>query len=115
MNAPNRRTLSPERLAKMQAARGKPSPGSPQPAHSPLKAIRAKCLDCHCGSSNSVKFCPSDGLNCPTACSLWPFRFGKRPISALKGPLAPFLNPKLMPAANVPLEDCQYPVPEINA
>ncbi len=40
---------------------------------SPLKAIRAKCLDCSCGSSNEVKFCPV------TKCALYPFRFGKNP------------------------------------
>ena len=25
----------------------------------PLKAIRAKCLDCCCGQANEVKLCPS--------------------------------------------------------
>lgn len=39
----------------------------------PMKAIRAKCLDCMCGSSNEVKLCPSDD------CSLFLYRFGKRP------------------------------------
>lgn len=41
---------------------------------SPLKAIRAKCLDCVCGSVNEVKLCPC------TDCSLYPFRFGKNPF-----------------------------------
>lgn len=45
---------------------------NPNPA-SPLKAIRAKCLDCSCGSSNEVKLCPV------TKCALYPFRFGKNP------------------------------------
>ena len=40
---------------------------------SPIKAIRAKCLDCCCGSSNEVKLCPCAG------CALYPFRFGKSP------------------------------------
>lgn len=40
---------------------------------SPLKAIRAKCLDCCCEQINEVKFCPAS--NCP----LHPFRFGKNP------------------------------------
>lgn len=39
----------------------------------PMKAIRAKCLDCCCGSSKEVELCPA--LNC----SLYPYRFGKNP------------------------------------
>ncbi|MCD8215263.1 MAG: hypothetical protein LUC97_06465 [Clostridiales bacterium] len=39
----------------------------------PVKAIRAKCLDCCCGSSNEVKLCPAED------CPLHPFRFGKNP------------------------------------
>jgi len=47
----------------------------------PMKAIRLKCLDCCCGSSREVKFCPLD--NCP----LFPYRFGHRPApDAKKGP-----------------------------
>lgn len=40
---------------------------------SPLKAIRAKCLDCMCGQSVEIKLCPSED------CPLYPFRFGKNP------------------------------------
>lgn len=40
---------------------------------SPLKAIRLKCLDCSCGSSNEVKLCPVTG------CPLFPFREGHNP------------------------------------
>lgn len=39
----------------------------------PLKAIRAKCLDCCCRSSHEVRLCPCYD------CSLWPFRFGRNP------------------------------------
>lgn len=39
----------------------------------PLKAIRAKCIDCCCGSSNEVKLCTV------TSCPLYDFRFGKNP------------------------------------
>lgn len=39
----------------------------------PMKAIRAKCLDCSCGSSNEVKKCPI------TKCPLYPYRTGHRP------------------------------------
>lgn len=41
---------------------------------SPLKAIKAKCLDCCCGQTTEVKLCPS------TTCALHPFRFGKNPF-----------------------------------
>ena len=37
----------------------------------PLKAIRAKCLDCCAGEANEVKLCEIE------SCSLWPYRFGK--------------------------------------
>lgn len=39
----------------------------------PMKAARAKCLDCCCGSSKEVRLCPV------TECPLYPYRFGKRP------------------------------------
>lgn len=39
----------------------------------PIKAIRAKCLDCCCGQVNEVKLC-----SCPD-CSLHPYRLGKNP------------------------------------
>ena len=39
----------------------------------PIKAIRAKCLDCCCNQVKEVKLCAS--LTCP----LWPYRMGHRP------------------------------------
>ena len=39
----------------------------------PTQAIRAKCIDCSCGSVNEVKLCPI------TDCSLYPFRLGHNP------------------------------------
>lgn len=42
---------------------------------SPLKAIRLKCLDCCCGSSNEVKLCTVAG------CALYPFREGHNPFT----------------------------------
>ena len=41
---------------------------------SPLKAIRAKCLDCCFDQTTEVKLCPV------SACPLHPFRFGKNPF-----------------------------------
>ena len=39
----------------------------------PVKAIRAKCLECSNSSTAEVKECPV------TKCPLYPFRFGKNP------------------------------------
>lgn len=39
----------------------------------PVKAIRAKCLDCCCESVKEVRECTVK--NCP----LWPYRMGRRP------------------------------------
>lgn len=39
----------------------------------PLKAIRAKCVECCGGSAVEVKFCEIED------CPLFPYRFGKRP------------------------------------
>lgn len=39
----------------------------------PIKAIRAKCLDCCCGNVAEVRRCPSE------KCALYPYRMGKRP------------------------------------
>ena len=41
---------------------------------SPLKAIRAKCLDCSCNQINEIKLCSV------TNCALYPFRFWQEPI-----------------------------------
>lgn len=46
----------------------------------PLKAIRANCLDCN-GNAAEVKLCPC------TSCPMYPFRFGKNPY--LKRTLTP--------------------------
>lgn len=46
----------------------------------PVKAIRAKCLDCCCGSPEEVRQCPCEN------CALYPFRLGKNPYRANKEP-----------------------------
>ena len=38
--------------------------------YTPMKAIRRRCLDCCCGSSQEVSLCPVH------SCSLHPYRFG---------------------------------------
>jgi hypothetical protein len=42
----------------------------------PMKSIRAKCLECSGNSSNEVKLCAI------FECALHPYRFGKRPGGA---------------------------------
>ncbi len=41
----------------------------------PLKAIRAKCLDCSCGNPYEVTHCPI------TSCALYIFRDGHNPFN----------------------------------
>lgn len=45
----------------------------------PIKAIRAKCLDCCCGQIAEVKLCRIKG------CPLWEYRMGKRPKKDSEG------------------------------
>ena len=42
----------------------------------PMKANRAKCLDCSCHQTKEVRLYPVQ--HCP----LWPFRMGRRPVPA---------------------------------
>lgn len=47
---------------------------------SPLKSIRAKCLnDCMCGQATEVRLCPI------TDCPLYPYRMGHNPNRKGKG------------------------------
>lgn len=39
----------------------------------PIKAIRAKCLDCTCGQMNEIRLCTV------TDCPLYEYRMGHRP------------------------------------
>lgn len=41
----------------------------------PLRAIRAKCLDCMCGQYKEIRLCPV------TKCPLYEYRDGHRPTS----------------------------------
>jgi hypothetical protein len=43
---------------------------------SPIKAIRAKCVDCSGGSDAEARKCVAVG------CALWPFRMGVNPFHA---------------------------------
>lgn len=52
----------------------------------PRKAIRAKCLDCCCGSANEVRLCTAE------SCPLYPHRFGKRPMGYKDATQEPFIS-----------------------
>ena len=54
------------------------------PIRTPLKAIRAKCLECQSGSYRNVRNC--EFKNCP----LFGFRMGKNPLRRGKGRLFNF-------------------------
>lgn len=62
----------------------------------PVKAIRAKCLDCCCGSPEEVRQCPCEN------CALYPFRLGKNPYRAKREYTAEELEKKrqIMARAN---------------
>lgn len=60
---------------------------------SPVKALRAKCLDCCAGSAHEVRLCAAQ--KCPS----WPFRFGRSPWRASKQSLAQQENSETSPAA----------------
>lgn len=53
------------------------------PPLTPLKAIRAKCLDCSCGNNAEVRKCEVP------ACPLYPYRMGHNPARAGIGSKAP--------------------------
>ena len=44
----------------------------------PVKAIKAKCIDCCCGSQREVKLCTAK------ECALYPFRMGRNPYRKKK-------------------------------
>ena len=52
---------------------------------SPLKAIRAKCLDCCCGQASEVKNCPSKRF------PLWEYRFDG--YLQIRSDIILFINP----------------------
>lgn len=49
-------------------------------ALTPIKAIRAKCLDCCNQQTAEVRLCPSK------TCSLYPYRMGRRPKREIDTP-----------------------------
>ena len=72
----------------------------------PIKAIRAKCLDCHGNNLKGVQFCPADGVN-STWCALWPYRFGMSPKRARRT-YPDFMDPQKMPDGDIPLDELRH-------
>lgn len=75
----------------------------------PMRAIRAKCLDCSCGSFSEVTNCPV------TTCPLYPYKSGHKPKEGTqeynfitnptlskKSVLSPTVNEKEKPLSNQP-------------
>ena len=58
-------------------------PSATMKTGTPMRAIRAMCYDCVCGSSKEIELCPA--LECP----LYKFRFGKRPATVARRQQAP--------------------------
>lgn len=68
----------------------------------PLKAIRAKCLDCSCGQWYEVKMCPI------TDCPLYEYREGHNPKLKGKGNIENLKKKTDCPTAvgNIQEEQC---------
>jgi len=62
-----------------------------KPYKTPIKAMRAKCIDCCCGSHKEIKECTV------IDCDLYPYRMGRRPDQATLDTLKAFYeeNPEL--------------------
>ena len=57
----------------------------------PLKSIRNKCLDCTARQPKEVRLCPS------VDCSLYPYRFGRRPTKPIIDTIKEFHQEKVDP------------------
>ena len=63
--------------------------------HTPIKAMRKKCLDCTAGSLKEVRLCPV------VECDLYPYRFGKRPTQAIVDTINNYYEKKGEPAGDL--------------
>jgi hypothetical protein len=63
---------------------------------SPIRAIRAKCLDCCCGSASEVRKCVA------VTCALWPMPMASNRFHGKKGRSKPAA--KVFSAASSPVE-----------
>ena len=69
-----------------------------------VKHVRRNCLECCGGWAKAVTWCSCDGVN-STRCEFWPFRFGQQPASFRKKYGDRLVTPKLMPPADVNIDD----------
>lgn len=80
----------------------------------PLRAIRAKCLECAGGSRKKVRVCARGGREAVDSCPLHPYRMGRNP--ARKGIGAPLSseNARLLkkPTAQADSFDDKKPSPQ---
>jgi hypothetical protein len=83
-----------------------PDTGDDIMTKNPLKAIRAKCMDCS-GDWKTGMWCPCDGVHSGW-CDLWPYRFGMRPGTARKKYGAKLITPELMPDAGTSIDDLPF-------
>ncbi len=70
---------------------------------SPLRAMRAGCLDCAAGDRKFIIWCSCDGVH-STRCQQWPYRFGQRPETIRQRFGTGLVTPAMMPEANVNLD-----------
>jgi len=57
----------------------------------PIKAMRAKCINCSGGSPKEVRLCPV------IECALYPYRFGRRPTKAILDTIKEFYAENVKP------------------
>jgi hypothetical protein len=69
-----------------------------------LQTVRRHCLECSGDSFKSVVWCSCDGLH-STLCHLWPFRLGMNPATVCQKYGPGLVTPRMMPSANVNLDD----------
>jgi hypothetical protein len=72
---PKKEKAVPKSKARKTTTPPKPKKDTLETPRTPLKAIRAKCLDCSCFSHSEIDGCLIKG------CPLYPFRFGKDPYA----------------------------------
>ncbi len=65
----------------------------------PMKAIRAKCLDCCCWNPNEVRLCPIRD------CALYDYRFGHNPARKGKGNVSGLEKARLTKMNNLSTEE----------
>ncbi|MFW6162805.1 MAG: hypothetical protein ACODAJ_08525 [Planctomycetota bacterium] len=71
VGGPQRATRCDEKDCPLWDHRTGHRPKGRKARRTPLRALRAYCLECCCGSAKEVRLCPATG------CPLWPWRMGR--------------------------------------